>query len=128
MYLPDDLNRQMKVYVLYRSRIHNSGKNEHLFIDFFYAKKEKIDNTKMFFILKDMIGSNCATALAKYAIIQMIKQGMPAHIIKDFTGYKDDIYNHCQEIVNEETGSGLKEEKCKIIDSKIRMVDLSDEF
>ena len=75
-----------------------------------------------------MIGSNCATALAKYAIIQMIKQGMLAHIIKDFTGYKDDIYNHCQEIVNEETRSGLKEEKCKIIDSKIRMVDLSDEF
>lgn len=34
-----------------------------------------------------------------------IRQGIPAYLIKDFTSYKDDIYNHCQEIVNEENGA-----------------------
>ena len=33
-----------------------------------------------------------------------IRQGIPVDLIKDFADYKDDIYNHCQEIVNEENG------------------------
>ena len=34
-----------------------------------------------------------------------IRQGIPVDLIKDFDDYKDDIYNHCQEIVNEENGA-----------------------
>lgn len=34
-----------------------------------------------------------------------IRQGIPVDLIKDFADYKDDIYNHCQEIVNEENGA-----------------------
>ena len=55
-----------------------------------------------------------------------IRQGIPVYPIKDFADYKDDIYNHCQEIVNEENGVVSKEERCKIIDAGIRMNRLSE--
>ena len=85
-----------------------------------------VQTRKQELILNELIGSTCATALAKYAIIQLIRQGIPAYLIKDFTGYNDDIYNHCQEIVNEENGAVSKEERCKIIDAGIRMSRLSE--
>ena len=101
-------------------------KNQRLFIDFFNPTKEKLDNTKMFFLLKEVFGFNSATAVAKYAIIQLIERGTPENLIKEFTGYKDDIYKHCQEIVNEKNTTVSKESKCKLIDSKLRMTELSD--
>ena len=100
--------------------------NQRLFIDFFHPTKEKLDNTKMFFLLKEVFGFNSATAVAKYAIIQLIERGTPENLIKEFTGYKDDIYKHCQEIVNEKNTIVSKESKCKLIDSKLRMTELSD--
>jgi hypothetical protein len=82
----------------------------------------------MFFILKELIGTNQSTALAKYAIIQLIRQGAPANLIKDFTGYKDIIYNHCQEIVDEENGIVSHEEKCRKLDVSLRMGRLNGVF
>ena len=100
--------------------------NHRLFIDFLEFDKDKLDNTKMFFILKELMGTNKSTALAKYAIIQLIRQGTPANLIKDFTDYKDIIYNHCQEIVDEEKGIVYNSEKCKRLDVSVRMSPVGD--
>ena len=78
-----------------------SDVNQYMFIELSNPRKNISYNTRLFFILNELIGS-CATALAKYAIIQLPVQGIPAISYKGFYHwYDDDIYNHCQEIVNE---------------------------
>lgn len=127
VHLPDELGIQMHEYIKLRKEfLGHEEKNELLFIDFTNEKKIKMDNTKMFFVLKEVIGTNQATALAKFAIIQMIRNNIPAYLIMEFTGYKNDIYNHCQEIVDEEKGIVLKSEKNKVLDSGLRKSCLSD--
>lgn len=126
--LPDKMRKNMDVYVEYRSRIINAEDNPHLFIDFTNSQREYLDNTKMYFILFELIGSNCATSLAKYAIIHLIKQGLPAYLIQEFTGYKSDIYNHCQEIINEEKSVMSKGDRCKLLDNSLNMAKLFDEM
>lgn len=128
VHLPDGLKKNMDNYIHFRSMVSGADENQNLFIDFANPEKDKLDNTKMFFILKELIGTNQATALAKYAIIQLIRQGTPSNLIKDFTGYKDLIYNHCQEIVDEEKGIVSNSEKCKKLDVNIRMSYVNDLF
>ncbi|WP_045516324.1 tyrosine-type recombinase/integrase [Clostridium sporogenes] len=41
------------------------------------------------------------TGLAKYAVIQMILEGMNQSIILDLTGFKEDQFSYCQDYVNE---------------------------
>lgn len=126
--IPDKFSIQMKGYFEIRKQIiKNETTSRRLFIDVANIEK-KLDNSKMFFILKDVLGSNQATAVAKYSIIQMIKQGIPAHIIRDFTGYQKDVYNHCQEIVDEENGILMISEKSKLLDSALRKNVLYDEM
>ena len=50
------------------------------------------------------------------------------NLIKDFTGYKDIIYNHCQEIVDEENGIVSHAEKCRKLDVSLRMGILNGAF
>lgn len=127
VHLPDLLGKQLHEYIELRKEFLKSYKeNELLFIDFANPSKSKMDNTKMFFILKEVIGTNQATALAKYAIIQMIRANIPTNLIMEFTGYKKDIYNHCQEIVDEEKGIILKSEKNKVLDLALRQSRLCD--
>lgn len=127
VHLPDVLGKQMHEYVGIRKEFLKSHKeSEFLFIDFANPNKLKMDNTKMFFILKEVIGTNQATALAKCAIIQLIRANVPANLIMEFTGYKQDIYNHCQEIVDEEKGIVLKSEKNKVLDVGLRQGVLCD--
>lgn len=126
--LPDKLTMQMKEYIKIRNAIlKEKNTTDRLFIDVVNPLK-KLDNTKMFFILKDVMGTNQATAIAKFSIIQMIKQEIPAHIIKEFTGYADDVYNHCQALVDEEKGILMISEKSKLIDSALRQNNLFDEM
>lgn len=126
VHMPDGLKKNMDDYMQYRHMIKGSDNNPHLFIDFLTPNKKKMDCTKMFFILKELIGTYKSTALAKYAIIQLIRQGTPANLIKDFTGYKDIIYNHCQEIVDEDKGIVSNSEKCRKLDVSVRMSPVGD--
>lgn len=86
VHLPDKFAIQMRNYMKFREQILESEKEERLFIDI-RKNKRKLDNTKMFYILKGIIGNVQAKCIAKYAIIQMIKLGVPSHTIKEFTGY-----------------------------------------
>lgn len=81
----------------------------------------------MFYILKDVMGNVKATSIAKYGIIEMIKLGIPSHVIKEFTGYSQDVYQYCQE-KNEQEGLLRSIEKSKLLDSALRKSELYDKM
>lgn len=125
--LPDGLAIQMKKYKEIRERFFEKYeiKSERLFIDDLNANKE-LDNTKMFIMLKKVTGNMQARGVAKYAIIQLLREGIPAYIIRDFTDYKDDILDYCQERVDAERGILLRSEKNRILDAALRKNSLFD--
>lgn len=127
IHLPDKLAKQIKTYVKFRNKILLYEDDKILFIDI-RKDKRKLDNNKMFYILKDVTGNVKATSIAKYAMIQMIKLGVPSHVIKEFTGYKDDVYQHCQEKFDEEDGILMSKEKSKLLDSALRKNILYDKM
>lgn len=124
VHLPDKFAIQMRSYVKFREQILEAEEEERLFVDI-RKEKRKLDNTKMFYILKGVTGNVQAKCIAKYAIIQMIKLGVPSHIIKEFTGYSDDVYQFCQE-KNEQDTILMTIEKSRLLDSALRRSDLYD--
>lgn len=127
VHLPDGLAMQMKRYKEIRQRFleKNQIESERLFFDDYDIKKE-LDNTKMYIVLKKVMGNMQAGAVAKYAIIQLLREGIPAYIISDFTYYKEDVLDYCQEQVDAERGLSLLSEKSRILDSALRKNDLFD--
>lgn len=125
--LPDGLAIQMKKYKEIRNsfleRYHI--KTERLFFDDFDVKKE-LDNTKMFIMLKKITGNMQAGGVAKYAIIQLLREGIPAYIISDFTNYKEDVLDYCQEKIDVERGLSSLREKSRVLDSALRKNSLFD--
>lgn len=119
VHLPDELSLQMRRYIKVRENLIDNPKDDRLFVDI--AKdRNKLDYTKMFNILKEVVGHNKGMAVAKYGIIQMIRSGIPSHVIKEFTGYANDVYNHCLELVDEQDGIMMMHEKSKLLDATFR--------
>lgn len=127
VHLPDKFAIQMKRYMEFRREILKDEEENRLFIDI-KKEKRKLDNNKMFFVLKEVTGNVKATSIAKYGIIQMIKLGVPSHIIKEFTGYSNDVYEFCQEKVDEENGILMTNEKSKLLDAALRKNILYDKM
>ncbi len=125
--LPDGLAVQMKKYIKIRERFLENAKCEKMFLDATNIEKD-LDNTKMFLVLNRITGNNQSRAVAKYAIIRMLKNGTPAHIIMDFTGYKKEVLEYCQDVIDEEKGIVLLSEKCRVLDSALRKSDLFDDM
>ncbi len=125
--LPDGLAMQMKKYKGFRDKFCSQYqiKSTRLFFDEFNVEKE-LDNTKMFIVLKKVMGNMQAQGVAKYAIIQLLREGIPAYIISDFTDYKEDVLSYCQEKVDEERGISLISEKNRILDAALRKNDMFD--
>lgn len=120
VHLPDGLAMQMKKYKEIRKRfLEKYGiKSKRLFFDNNDVDK-KLDNTKMFTVLKKVIGNVQAEEVAKYAIVQLLQNGVPDYIISDFTGYKKDIMEYCQNIIDKNSGMNLLENQCKILDAAL---------
>ncbi len=127
--LPDGLAIQMKKYKEIRRRFLEKYEieSERLFFDDYNSEKE-LDNTKMFIVLKKVTGNMQARGVAKYAIIQLLREGIPAYIISDFTSYKEDVLDYCQEQVDAERGLSLLSEKSRVLDSALRKNDLFDDM
>lgn len=68
------------------------------------------------------INSFTFTGLAKYAIINMILNGMNQSIIMDLTGFKSDVFEYCQEQVNNIKAIS----KDRYVNSKIRNIKTFD--
>ena len=124
VHLPDGLAIQMKKYKEIRKRFleEYQFESERLFFDDYDIEKE-LDNTKMYIVLKKVMGNMQARGVAKYAIIQLLREGIPAYIISDFTSYKEDVLDYCQEQVDAERGLSLLSEKSRILDSALRKSD-----
>lgn len=127
VHLPDGLAMQMKRYKGIRRRFLQKYQieSERLFFDDYDIEKE-LDNTKMYIVLKKVMGNMQAGGVAKYAIMQLLREGIPAYIISDFTGYKEEVLDYCQELVDAERGLSLLSEKSRILDSALRKSNLFD--
>ena len=125
--VPDGLAMQMKKYKEIRTRFLKKYeiKSDRLFFDDYDIEKE-LDNTKMYIVLKKVMGNMQAGGVAKYAIIQLLREGIPVYIISDFTSYKEEVLDYCQELVDAERGLSLLSEKSKILDSALRKNELFD--
>ncbi len=127
--LPDGLAIQMKKYKEIRKRFLEKYEieSERLFFDDYDIDKE-LDNTKMYIVLKKVMGNMQAGGVAKYAIIQLLREGIPAYIISDFTNYKEEVLEYCQEHIDAERGLSLLSEKSRILDSALRKNILFDDM
>ena len=125
VHLPDKLALQMLRYINIREKLLNGTKNDRLFVDIL-KNRRNLDYNKMFKVLNIFIGNNKGGAIAKYGIVQMIQSGVPSGLIKKFTGYKDVVFNHCVEIVDEQSGIVLMNEKSKLFDTTFRKQELFD--
>lgn len=116
---------QMKKYKEIRKRFLETYGIEcdRLFFDDYNPDKE-LDNTKMYIVLKKVMGNMQAGGVAQYAITQLLREGIPAYIISDFTSYKEEVLDYCQEQVDLERGLSLLSEKSRILDSALRKNDL----
>lgn len=72
--------------------------------------------------INSIIGRNDIKGIGKYVIIKMIEKGINQSIIQSFTGYKDDVFNHCQNYVNDKKANY----KSRYLDSKIRSIETFD--
>lgn len=129
VHLPDGLAIQMKKYKEIRKRFleKHEIESKRLFFDDYDVDKE-LDNTKMYIVLKKVLGNMQAGGVAKYAIIQLLRDGIPAYIISDFTNYKEDVLDYCQEQVDAERGLSLLSEKSRLLDSALRKNNLFDDM
>lgn len=126
-HLPDGLARQMKKYREVRKQIITDDiLDNRLFIDI--TPGQKLDNAKMFFVLKGITGNAKAMSVAKYAIIQMLKNGLPVNLVMDFTGYSKSVVGHCQELIDEENGIFQLSEKNRKLDSMLRQSRIFDDL
>ncbi len=127
VHMPDGLARQMKQYVKIRKEIVPiDNPDKPLFVDI--ASDQKWENGKMFYILRSVIGNTKAMSVAKYAIIQMLNNGVPANLVMDFTGYSKSVFGHCQEIIDERNGIFQLSEKNKILDALLRQSNTFDDL
>lgn len=127
VHLPDVMAIQLKRYVKIREKVILANQdNRRLFIDI--TATPKWENAKMYFVLKQVTGSTKATSVSKFAIINMLKNGLPVNLVMDFTGYSKIVCAHCQEIIDEENGIYRQSEKNRLLDTTLRTVKIFDEI
>ena len=99
----------MKKYKEVRSRISNLDDKKALL--FTGINGATLDNATAFQAMMPITGDRKATSVVKYAIIQMLKGGVPLSLVMRFTGNKDDICGYCQEYIEEESDEFLLRNK-----------------
>lgn len=127
VHLPDKLGMQLKKYIKAREIILQNGMvNNTLFVNRQGNSFIKTDYFVMFKILKTVLGTQEAECVAKFSIIEMIANGIVPSIIQEFTGFGLDTYQHCQELLEENTTRDDLIRKSRYLDSKIRSIETLD--
>lgn len=120
IHLPNNLSRQLKKY--YRISIELFGqKSNMLFVDRNGNSFDANSYGQTYKVINDIFGTSSAEIVAKYTIIEMIKQGINVSLILDLTGFGVDTYFYCQEAVDE--GKSVVD-RTKYLDSKMRKLDI----
>jgi integrase len=108
--LPDALNKDISSYV--NSRDKKTCKSRNLFVTREGNKitqsfpADFLNKVRKEYYLENNLENNLKnpftnTGLAKYAVINMILNGVNQSVIYDLTGFKEDMYKDCQNKVNE---------------------------
>ncbi|BCK01423.1 hypothetical protein [Anaerocolumna chitinilytica] len=99
LHTPNVLSRQLKKYLNIRESI--VSKSSNLFIMHDGSNLDRSTYTINSFV-KNIVGRGDTWGIVKYTVIQMIKEGINYSVIIKLTGIGNDIYDFCQEIVNEQ--------------------------
>ncbi len=118
VHLPYHLRNNLSEYV--NKLINNRDKKDLLFKNYNNQPFTEPNKIGGFYTHKNGISSTIA--LSKYAIIQMIEEGVDRDTIQDFTGYGDEVYISCKEYVD----MGMHEKRAKIIDETLKTSPLFD--
>lgn len=94
---------------------------EYLFVKRDGTKFGYLEYNKTFKVISKKFNTCSAEIVSKYTIIRMIKEGINVSIIMDFTGFGEDTYYSCQEMVND-TKTDLN--RSQYLDSKLRSIDI----
>ncbi|MBN3386848.1 hypothetical protein [Clostridium botulinum] len=123
IHIPDKLSEQLNFYIDIRKNIIDSNNKQcsKLFINIDGAEINK-QNGLIHNKLKEIIGRGDITGALKFVIMQMIKKGINQNIIQSFTGIGDNIYNYCQNKINESKNMSSS----RYLDSKIRSLEIYD--
>ncbi len=128
VHLPDELAQQMRKYEKIRRQLILETHETKLLLLNRNNPMRIVNNATMFYILPQITGTKKATGVAKYRILQMIEKNIPREIIKEFTGYSDEVLGHCQEMHDEiHNGTGMKS-KIRILDSGLRGIENFEEL
>lgn len=124
IHLPDRLAKQMKKYKDIRSRLLLDKPNRDLL--FITVRGGKLSYASAFSILKDVQGDKKSTSIAKYSIIKMFRNGMPLTLVKQITGYQDEVCDYCMERVDEESEEFLPNKNNRQANVFLRSTDTYD--
>lgn len=72
--------------------------------------------------MNDLEKKSSVICLAKYTIIEMIRSGMNQNVIQELTGFKTNVFEPCQELVNIEK----QEERSKYVNRKLKSLEIYD--
>lgn len=122
IHLPNILSSQLSKYAFIRDEIHGNIEGK------LFLKKDGgiyigSEYSQIFKAIYNVFDTCSAEIVGKYAIMEMIKQGINVSVILDLTGFGVDTYFYCQESVNDEI-SLL--ERTKYLDAKIRKLKMFD--
>lgn len=125
VHVSNGLAKQMYRYIAeVRPKLVELHPNEHLFVGF--KDNAIVDNSKKYAILKPVLGHTKGTAIAKYAIMRMIREKVPAYLIMEFTGCSTVIYRHCNELVEDESDTTKRASKSRLLDQAFRGTSIYD--
>jgi len=125
VHLPDKLALQMQQYVTeVRPKLVEQYPNDRLFVGF--KIDAHVDNTQKYAVLDPVLHHIQGTAIAKYAIIQMIRERIPSSLIMEFTGCSTTIYQHCNELVEDESDTTRRADKSRLLDRAFRNLHIFD--
>lgn len=118
LHLPNNFSKQMKQYLTLRAGVINKSNSEASSL-FITKDGSNIGNltSNNFHILTKIEGNLTADGVAKYAIIQMLKEGIDTSVVKQVTGYGDTTIAHCLESFREISGENARN---RLLNSKLR--------
>jgi hypothetical protein len=123
--LPYNLRTQMEKYLYLRHT--RSSEGNRLFVDF--NNKDTDGRGKLGNFIynrlrtaKTLEKKSSVICVAKYALIEMIRNGMNQNIIQSLTGFQNDVFAPCQEFVNLDKN----EERSKYVNKKLKTMELYD--
>lgn len=123
--LPYEINREMnELYDIQKNIVPVYAQDKYIFVN---RQGESINtSSKLFKVLSFVVKGTCSsTMVAAYSMINMIQKGINSKMIMDVTGWKDDEFKFCQELVN---ANYSPNDRSRYMSSKLRGLTIFDKL